>query len=359
LEFTIRQRLLKNHPNVKIMENCTAKRLVVEDGKVVGLCYEDRSTSEEVTLYADLVIDCCGRAQGLTMKTLEEMSIPLPRTVEVTVNCGYSSRIYALPDDWREHHDFLSVFCPPEAPLEQKLSLIFPLEGQRIMAAAGCWHGDVVGYPPTDEQQWLKYIESCPINDAYKVIKDLKPLTALKPYRFKSSYRRMYEELTHFPEGLLVVGDAICGLNPLYGQGMMVSVLEAQCLYHVFSHHRSITKSDGNLSGIFREYFKSVSFILDPAWQRSVSSDLMFPETTINGSQLPRFVLSLFAKYAKGVYYVSQTDPKFQLKYWHDVVSYISPASVWLNPECVGKVIAWYVGLIKSDPIVTRPNKSK
>ena len=52
----------------------------------------------------------------------------------------------------------------------------------------------------------------------------------IKTYKIPYQVRRRFDLTTNMPEGLLVVGDAHCRFDPVFGQGVSVAAMEARQL---------------------------------------------------------------------------------------------------------------------------------
>jgi 2-polyprenyl-6-methoxyphenol hydroxylase-like FAD-dependent oxidoreductase len=96
-----------------------------------------------------------------------------------------------------------------------------------------------------------------------------EPLADITHYRFPSNRWRRYDKLKRTPEGLIVIGDAICNFNPLYGQGMSVAAIEALVL------RDCLQQGDRNLP---RRFFRRSAKDIRVAWRSAVSSDLALPQ---------------------------------------------------------------------------------
>lgn len=121
---------------------------------------------------------------------------------------------------------------------------------------------------PLDPAGFEAYVASACFPDVADAIAGAEPLDEPVPFRFPTSVRHRYERLCRFPAGLLVIGDAVCSFNPIYGQGMAVAAMEAVAL-------RALLR--GGPLPTAREYFRRIAKVIDIPWEIAVGADLAFP----------------------------------------------------------------------------------
>ena len=141
----------------------------------------------------------------------------------VGIDIGYSSFLMRRsPDDFDGHF----VVCM-DNPGTFRAGAVLPVEGDRWQVTLAGVHGDA---PPADEKGLADFASSLPAPAVGQLIARCERLSQVEVYRFPSSQRRHYEKVRDLIPGLVTLGDASSSFDPIYGQGMTSSALQAVAL---------------------------------------------------------------------------------------------------------------------------------
>lgn len=323
LEFHVRRRTL-NLPNVALIDCCAVNELVTnaEKSQVTGVRVTRRSGGDkDEMLEADLVVDASGRGSS-SPKWLEGLGYERPSETEVKTRIGYATREYRRTE---QDPDKLFVeMVSPAAPAEKHGTFLFPIEGDRWIMTAGGYVGD---HPPTDEAGLLEFVRSLPASNVYDIISKSEPLTDIIAYKYPASLRHHYEKLKRFPEGYLILGDAVASFNPIYGQGMTSSAMQTHVL-------RKILRDSPSLQGVWRSFFKQAARVVDMPWQLAVGEDFRYPET--EGKKPP--LMDLLNAYVEKVHKATQHDPVVYAQFLR-VMNLMEPPTSLMMPGIMWRVL--------------------
>lgn len=325
LEGTIVRRLC-DLPNVTILENHDAVGLVsapVGDGKeirVTGLRVMERSAGQaaERVLEADLVVDAAGRGSR-SLAWLEALGYPRPEEEHIKMDLAYTTREFRRKP---EHANGKSPVVILASLTNRRGGVMLAVEGDRWMVTLAGILGEVA---PAGLEGFIEYARTLDAPDIYNVIKTAEPLGEGSTYKYPASQRRHFEKLARFPEGLLVVGDALCSFNPIYGQGMTTAINEAALLDECLR---------GGLDGIGPRFFRHAARLLDSPWSISAGSDLAFPEVEGKRSR----VGSMVGAYLTQLLIASRKDTSLNVAFQR-VTNLIDPPQSLFAPKIVWKVI--------------------
>jgi 2-polyprenyl-6-methoxyphenol hydroxylase-like FAD-dependent oxidoreductase len=257
-------------PNVTFLEEHDIVGLLTtpDHGRVTGARVQPRQVgSAETELPADLVIDATGRGSRASV-WLDELGYAKPREERIKINLTYTTRHYRLPDESILQGD-MSI-NPVSSPSHPRGAFFSRIEKGRCVLSCTGVLGDSA---PTDPDGFLDFVRSLPVPDVYDVVRDAEPLDDAVSFRYPASVRRHYEELDRLPARFLILGDAACSFNPVYGQGMTVAALE------------SLVLRDQLGAGVPQplEFEKAIAKVIDVPWQISAGGDLAYP-----GVEAPR-----------------------------------------------------------------------
>lgn len=282
LDSVLREHVLRLD-SVTLRQNTTALGLEGDAGRVTGL--RVRSSNQETTLTADLVVDASGRGSHAS-SWLTDLGLPAVTKREVNAGVVYATRLYKAPGKAAAmNFPLVNVQAnPAKAPGQG--GIILPVEDDRwIVTLLGTRGGE----PTSDPDAFVPFALGLGDPIIGELLKDAEPLGDVATSRSTSNLRRYYEKMPQWPDGFVALGDAIAGYNPVYGHGLSVA---AQCATAV----RDVLRSSNGLTtpGTARLLQRAAARPVGAAWDLAVGQDAFYPGAT---DTPPTTVERLLARY--------------------------------------------------------------
>jgi 2-polyprenyl-6-methoxyphenol hydroxylase-like FAD-dependent oxidoreductase len=268
----------------------------------------------------DLVVDATGR-RARSVEWLAQLGYRPPVTSEVRVDMRYVTRIYRRTDrfvpDW-------SAAAEIGHPASKRLAMILPIEGDRWIMCFGGLNGEMA---PTDDAGQLAYARTFESPVFAEFLRTAEPLGAPVTYRYAANQRRHVERMRRFPLGWVLLGDAVCSFDPIYGQGMTSAAQQAQALGARLDGAGSVDRS------FARGYFRDAGRTVATPWSMAVGGDFAYPGTT---GRKPAGT-DLVNRYMRHVTIAAQHDDAVLIRL-NEVISLLRRPESLMTPAVVVRV---------------------
>ena len=317
LEHQVRRRI-RALPNVTITDRCDVVGLTARGSRITAvrvLRHADDSTEE--LLEADLVADATGRGSRAPI-WLSQIGFPGPTEDRLGVDLGYTTRRYRLPAGALDADLGILRAPTPDHPRGAALARL----------ERGVWMLTLIGlgedHPPTHAEGFDRFAASLGSGELSSLIRAAEPIDDPIAFRFPASTRRHYERI-ELPDNLVVLGDSLCSLNPVYGQGMTVAALEALALARQLSDKRLPPS---------RATMRDLARLVDAPWQLASAVDRSF----LPSEGPPAFRDRLAAAYIDRVQAAAEHDSLAGRAFLR-VSGLVEPPRALLRPGLVWRVL--------------------
>jgi len=303
-------------PNVRLLNQVTVGAPIFDRSarRVTGVEFSMSGGEQKQKLEADLVVDATGRNTRLP-QWLRDAGFGCVPESTVRIDLGYATGQFHVPEQLLPDSPLLYIVGPP--PHQTKVGVLFQVEDGIVFGGMGGYHGD---YPPAELDGFLRFAKDLSQPHVFNALSRAEPCACIEQFRIPASIRRRYDAMHNFPDGLLPIGDAICSLDPAFGQGMSIAALEAKIL------SRCLARNSGPGAEFKRDYFRGANAVLDAAWDLSSRENFRYPQTT--GTR--PWSLSFASRYMD--FLVSARDPAVMAELYK-VITLTAPPEIALRPR--------------------------
>jgi 2-polyprenyl-6-methoxyphenol hydroxylase-like FAD-dependent oxidoreductase len=277
---------VRQERTVEFRDGTTVTGLLGGSGRVTGVRVRTKgaapgsgpgSAPETADIHADLVVDASGRTSAVPRWLAELGCEPAPEE-QVDSGVAYASRLYHRPPAAGEpagpsaaagtRRMLPAVYVQTSAPHDPTFGVLLPVEEERWMVTVGGLRG---AEPAPGEEGFAAQLDRLRDPALRDLVAAARPAGDVRGFRPGPCVRRHYER--RCPEGLVVLGDAACTYNPVYGQGISTAAFGAIAL------RRAVQRYGIGAAGT-RQARKGVAAASADAWLMAGSEDVRFPATT-------------------------------------------------------------------------------
>ncbi len=325
LEWLVRKRIRANN-KITLTERTIVKRLVTTDDKqrVIGVETQMKGETTTRIVEANLVADASGRSSNAP-EWLTGLGYEQVKETVVNSFLGYASRWYKRPPTFPADKKMITIQSLPPKYLSG--GVIMEVEnGECIVTLAGVNRN----YPPTDEVGFLEFTRNLLSPAIYDIIRDAEPLSKVFGYQRTENRIRHYERFNRWPDGFLVLGDAACAFNPIYGQGMTTAAMEAEALGKLLNEYTG--RSTAGMTKVFQTRLAKV---IETPWLMATSEDLRYPATE---GEAPNWRIRFVQQYIQRIIAIMPDYPEVADTFLH-VMNLVQPPTQLFRPGILIKVI--------------------
>ncbi|MGB8384260.1 MAG: hypothetical protein WCG47_23965 [Dermatophilaceae bacterium] len=214
--------------------------------------------------------------------------------------------------------------------------------GQWIVTLTGI-HGI---QPPTDLDEFVRFAAALPTTALAQVASTATPVGEPEIFRYPASRWRRYEKLARRPEGFLVIGDAVCSFNPVYGQGMSSAGRQVLALADLLA---SVTDGDGLARAATKAADVLAKVVVTP-WSLATGADRRFPG--MPAKPLPERIVD---RYMDRLVKVARHDSRVTHAFMR-VLNLLEPPSTLLAPAMAARVLRPHATRVRQTSPQTHPS---
>ncbi|MBL1111730.1 FAD-dependent oxidoreductase [Streptomyces sp. 110] len=270
LDWKVRDRVLATG-RITVRQRSEILDLIGDAKRVTGVRVRDMDTGAGETLEADLVVDSSGRGSRLR-HWLSALEVPPLEEDIVDAGIAYATRVYQGPPGAAAGFPAVNVAADHRLREPGRFGVVYPQEDGTWMVTLSCTRGAGL---PTHDDEFLPYARTLRHPLVADLIALAKPLTSVAVSRVGANRRLYPERLDIWPEGLLVLGDALAAFNPIYGHGMSSAARAAAAL-------DTELQRSGIAGGTTHRAQQAISATVDDPWVMAASKDVEYVNCRMN-----------------------------------------------------------------------------